>query len=185
MNDDRYSIAIPADARPWLLDALAGAVRRLPDAAAAVPAAALTLARVLLHGSERATLEAQLAEWGVWATETHLVRVLVGQASAAFDRPPGVAWALPTTAYALDSLIVDLAWLPDWKSTLDPYVATRLRALLSEAVRADSPIGQMLAFALSSAGERPTVGDAVAIAAVARAAVTWSAQPIDCGPIEW
>ena len=185
MTDYLPDILISSDARPWLIHALAGAVRRMPDPTAAAPPAAVALARVVLRGPEREALDAHLAEWGDWGTETHLLRVLVGQASAASEPPPAVTWTLPTTAYALDSLICDLTCMPNWGVVADAYVAAKLAVLLSEVAPAGSPVGQMVTVALARAGERLTIGDAVALAAVGHAAVVWSAQPMIYGTTEW
>lgn len=179
MTDHQHDVSIVADSRPWLLTALTEAVRLIPDLAASVPPGVLALARALLLDAERIALEAQLSEWGTWATDVHFVRLLLGQSAALVEPPVPVAWDVPNEARSLAALARDLRCAPDWSVLADDYAAARLHAVVGRLARPGTRLAELADYALAHAGDRPTVSDAIALAATFEGALKWLSQPIE------
>ena len=181
MNDNTLP-AVPEAARPWMLTSLDESLCALPGLATAVPPGALVLARAMLRGNAAAMLEQQLSEWGAWATDLHLVRVLVGQAAAwagPAPMPPGTDLA---EARALRALVRDLRALPDASVALDSEVTTVMLDLLAPLARGGSQLCRVFDTALTAAGEPPSVADATVLCLTAAGATTWLGRPVDHEP---
>jgi hypothetical protein len=172
------ALSVPSDARRWLVPALAGALRQLDYLAAAAPPAVLALAVVLLTGDHRRTLEELRGGTADRPVDLAAVRLLAGQAAASVAPAPesALAWD-PPAVRALEALAVDLAALPDEASSIDRLAASVLLVLIEPLTCTASPLAELFDYALGEAGPRPAVADALALAAVGRAAHLWMDQP--------